>query len=451
MPKHLLYISVLFVLLGCTKKLDTKPDQSKTIPQTIGDFQALLDNSDIINAFIPAYGEAAADNYYITDARFNALPLNGMRQGYIWGDDIFPVNDFISDWSGNYIRINFCNLVLNGMSDISEGVGSSAYNNLKGSALFVRGMSFYLLSGIFCKPYDSATAVSDLGIPLRLSPDVKKIYQRANLKETYDRVLSDLKDAIPLLPRQPLNKMRPSKVSAYALLSRIYLGLGNYADAIKYADSSLAIYNELLDYNTVSDEGNLPFDKFNSDVILYGILSPFPLLSMTSSYIDTTLYKQFEENDLRKSLFFRIGSAGQILFKGTYSGDVFVQFGGITVAEVLLTRAECNAREGKVSAAMSDLNALLRKRWKSGTYIDLALGDAQLALKKILDERRKELIFRGLRWFDLRRLNKDARFAKKLTRKINGNVYELLPNSPRYVFPIPEEEIASSGIQQNVR
>jgi tetratricopeptide (TPR) repeat protein len=451
MPKYLLYISVLFTLLGCTEKLDTKPDQSKTVPQSIADFQALLDNNDIINAFIPVYGEAAADNYYITDARFNALPTNGMRQGYIWGDKIFTVNDLISDWSGNYIRINLCNLVLNGMNEISEGVGTSAYNNLKGSALFFRGMSFYLLSGIFCKPYDSTTATSDLGIPLRLSSDVKKIYQRASLKETYDRILSDLEDAIPLLPRQPLNKMRPSQVSAYALLARIYLGLGNYADAGKYADSSLAIYNELLDYNTVSDEGNLPFEKFNSDIILYATLSSYALLSMNSSYIDTVLYKQFEENDLRKSLFFRIGGAGQILFKGTYSGDVYAQFGGITVAEVLLTRAECNVREGDVSAAMSDLNTLLRKRWKSGTYIDQELGDAQVALKKILDERRKELIFRGLRWFDLRRLNKDARFAKKLTRKINGSIYELLPNSPRYVLPIPDEEIALSGIQQNVR
>ncbi len=71
---------------------------------------------------------------------------------------------------------------------------------------------------------------------------------------------------------------------------------------------------------------------------------------------------------------------------------------------------------------------------------------------KILEERRKELPFTGqLRWEDLRRLNKDQRFAKILVRTIAGNEYQLLPNSKRYVFPIPDIEIELSGIPQNER
>jgi len=70
---------------------------------------------------------------------------------------------------------------------------------------------------------------------------------------------------------------------------------------------------------------------------------------------------------------------------------------------------------------------------------------------KILVERRKELVLRNVRWFDLRRLNKDPRLAKTLLRKLNGQVYQLPPNDPRYTQYIPQSVIDLSGIEQNIR
>jgi len=64
-------------------------------------------------------------------------------------------------------------------------------------------------------------------------------------------------------------------------------------------------------------------------------------------------------------------------------------------------------------------------------------------------ERRKELIFRGLRWSDLRRLNMDTRFAVTLKRKVNNKEFLLLPKDARYTLQIPISVIKSSGIQQN--
>ena len=100
---------------------------------------------------------------------------------------------------------------------------------------------------------------------------------------------------------------------------------------------------------------------------------------------------------------------------------------------------------------MSDLNMLLEKRYVAGTFVPLSATDAEDALIKVLAERRKELVFRGLRWPDLRRLNKDPRFAKTITRSLDGEIFELPPNSPRYVLPIPQKVIELSGIKQNDR
>ena len=73
------------------------------------------------------------------------------------------------------------------------------------------------------------------------------------------------------------------------------------------------------------------------------------------------------------------------------------------------------------------------------------------ALKKILTERRKELLLRGIRWTDLRRLNYDSQFATTLTRVVNTQIITLMPNDNRYVYPIPNDEILYSGVTQNPR
>ncbi|MCF6407020.1 RagB/SusD family nutrient uptake outer membrane protein [Chitinophaga filiformis] len=451
MMKRVFFLALIIFLSACTEKLDIKPDQSLNVPETVADFQAMLDNVEVINGFIPSYGEAGSDNYYITDTRYNGLAANSDRNTYIWAKDIFPVNYVAADWVYGYVRVNYCNLVLEGLEHVSTGIGAAAYNNVKGSALFFRAFSFYTLAGEFCKPYDSTAAATDPGIPLRTKSDVQIIYQRASVKATYEQVLADLAMAAELLPDIATVKTRPSKAAVYGLLARIHISLKNYQEALEYANLSLAIYHKLLDYNTIDPGSSLPFDMFNDDVLFFAKLTPTSLLRMSSAIVDSMLYKQYQDNDLRKSIFFRDGPGGIKLFKGTYSGNSLFHFGGIGVDEMYINRAECYVRLGDVAHAMEDLNTLLRTRWKSGTYTDMTAVDADDALEKILTERRKELLFRGLRWVDLRRLNKDPRFAKTLTRMVKGSVYQLPPNDVRYVYPIPEDEVRLSGIEQNAR
>jgi len=101
---------------------------------------------------------------------------------------------------------------------------------------------------------------------------------------------------------------------------------------------------------------------------------------------------------------------------------------------------------------MRDLNTLLQNRWRAGVFTPVTATDADDALGKILAERRKELLFRGLRWTDLRRLNKEPRRALTLTRTVNGQVYTLLPNDVRYVYAIPSNVLSfNPDMPQNPR
>ncbi|MNT13620.1 SusD family protein [compost metagenome] len=94
---------------------------------------------------------------------------------------------------------------------------------------------------------------------------------------------------------------------------------------------------------------------------------------------------------------------------------------------------------------------MLKKRYKNTVpYIPITAVSKEDAIAKILIERRKELVWRGLRWSDIKRLNK---IGSEITLKriLNGTDHVLLPNDPRYALPIPDDEIVRSGIDQNLR
>lgn len=456
MRKDILF-KILFIAMfssGCKKILDVKPDKSLVVPTTLQDFQVILDNTTEMNTRrAVGSGVVSADNYYISDDNYNSLTGQTTRNLPIWEKDLF--NDYLdlSDWYKGYRTTYHANVVLEGLSKLDKTTDKD-YLQLKGAALFYRSLSFYEIATLYSKPYKVDSNISDLGIPLRLIADINKIYPRSTLKETYERIISDLILAAELLPIEPFNnfKTRPTKPAAFALLSRVYLSIQDYEKALLYSTKTLEIYNDLLDYNTDinATSSTAPIKRYNKETIFYAHTYDWGVVNFTRGFVDTVLLKQYDANDIRKTAFFRAVSGGTI-FKGTYVGDRFqLIFTGLTTGEVYLTRAECYARKGNIDKAMSDLNTLMIKRWKNnGTFVPFTANDSFEALNKILLERRKELIFRGLRWSDLRRLNMDPRFAITLKRVLNGKEYLLPPNDSRYTLPIPVSVIKASGIQQN--
>ena len=458
-----IYFICLLCFTACKKQdnwLDVKSNKADIVPTTINEFQALLDNDRIMNTSFPAIGLVGSDNGYVSEVQASTSGSVVERNAYLWKSDIYQESTTIVDWSNPYTMIEYANIVLEGLDKIIVTSSNLAtWNNAKGSAYFYRAIGYYSLAQLYCKPYTASSAATDLGLPLKTSSDVNEKPERSTVQQTYDLMLDDLKKAETLLPQTPVFKTRPSVIAARALLAKVYLSMERYSDAKVYSDLVLAEKSTLVDLNSLSATATYPFPAFqgnNPEILFYAVTVSYSMLNISSMFVVPELYNSYSSNDLRRTLFFRTNTGGTFGFRGRYTGTS-TTFCGLAINEILLIRAECLAREGKPNVAMTDLNRLLKSRWRkdsggNSTYLDQSAATADEALIKILDERRKEIPFTGnARWEDLRRLNKDPRFAKTLSRTVAGQTYTLPPNDQRYVLPIPPTELRLNNLVQNPR
>lgn len=440
-----LFISVI---PGCKKYLDKKPDKSLFVPTSLEDASRLLDFYDIMNNQYPFIGAISDDDFYILDDIYNQIQIQE-KNDYIWAKE--AIND--DEWTKLYQIVGTANVALETTNKIQPDANNiSEFNRIKGSGLFYRAYAFHQIVQYYAEPYDKLTSSQILGIPLRLTPDVSTTSVRSTLEETYNQIITDLIDASKILPVQNQPVSRPNRVAAFAALARVYLTMNEYLLAKQYADSCLSLYSSLMDYKGVDPNSFEPFQRFNQEVIFQAVNIGAAITLPFIGIVDSLLLKSYDSSDLRKQIFFFEIAPGMFGFKGNYDGtSEGSNFSGLAVDEIYLIRSECYARLGDMMKAIDDLNTLLSTRWATGTFTPYTATTAEHALQLILIERRKELIGRGLRWFDLRRLNKETSQSKTLTRIVNGQQYSLPPNDLRYTFLLPKQVIDLTGVPQNNR
>lgn len=457
MKKILIIFCGIIFFVSCKKSsfLDVRPDNALVVPTDITDLQALLDNDGVMNGangigVVPSLGEVACTDYYINQSDLYGFISPLESNAYTWQKQVFN-GEHILDWNLPYKAVLYANTVLDGINKIPVTDNNRiAWNTVKGSALFYRAFMYWQLAQIFAPPYDSSTAGTDFGIPLKTTADINESIQRASNAATYKQITSDLDETLALLPAIPLYATRPSKAAAHAMLAKVMLSMYRYTDALQQADSALQLQPALIDYNSVDTTVAFPFEPLNAETIFYA-LEVYRIITVPNYAItDTILYNSYSDDDLRKKIFFSEFSSGQRTFSGSYGK--YAVFAGIATDEMLLTRAECYARTGNNTAALQDLNSLLAKRYRRGTFVPYTTGNTADILQLILNERHKELVMRGIYFTDLRRLNKEGIYTTTLTRTVNGIAYTLPPNDLRYTYPIPDEVIQlNPGMPQNER
>lgn len=446
--KRKLYTLIILCLLllsqqSCKDYLDLKGNNTLVVPTSLDDFQAVLNNAPLINQQItPSLIETWADDYFILPSLFETYQAD-FKELYVWNID--QINH-PNDWSTAYRPIYYANFCLEGLPKIERTeANKEQYDNIKGTSLFFRAYFYLKLLWAYAPAYDEATASTDIGIVLKEDTDFNTPSVRSSVEEGYAKVLRETKEALDLLPELATYPTQPSKLAAHALLARAYLSMRKYEEALLHSDQALKIYDGLMDYNKAEDGVNanvsIPFKKYNKETIFYTEINAFQGFFYANSRggrIDTVLFNTYEEYDLRKQLYF-VKSGDYYETRATYTETNFRYFSGLAFDELYLIRAECKARLKDIDSAMQDLNYLLKHRYDhTQPFLEKIALDEKQALDIILLERRKSLIFRGLRWMDIKRLNKEG-YKISIIRNIAGKEYFLVPDDPRFVIPLPDD------------
>ena len=366
---------------------------------------------------------------------------------YRWMDSPQIESCNSSGWNLAYKNIYRANVVINGVEEYEGLHGRNASSsNLKGQGFFIRAVNYFEVAQVWMDAFSGSESRNKLGIPLKFSSDFSEGTTRAALGQTIDQIIADLNQAAEFLPSKSSNLYLPGKSAAWAYLARVYLYIQDYESALRFAEMCFDKGYQLLDYGGVDGKPTFPFNLTTNKEVIYArfINNASAASGLYTSGIDTELYDMYDGMDYRKSLYFMF-SSNRYIFRGDYGGGMGGTFAGPTLAEMYLIAAESSFRIKKYDQAERYLMELQTNRTSSKHSYD----ESNL-LNAILTERRKELVYRGIRFGDVKRLNAMGA-GITLKRSIGEEEYLLLPNDLKATLLIPQLVIEKSGIEQNPR
>lgn len=445
MKKQIIFLAAVVLLVtACNKKLDINPTQS--VPQEL----VFDNNANILAALNGAY-DVASDGYVLGGDLMLYSELLGAGDEITWvgtynepreiyNKSILTNNLFVANtWSLSYRVINICNNIIANISKVND----DDRDRVHGEALFLRGLMYFGLAELYAKPYSAGNLTTNLGLQLVTSPTVNgqvtsaNLVPRSSVQDTYAQILADLTTAKPLLNDEI--GVFASKYAAAAILSRVYLQMGDYAKARDEANEVIENSGASLTTTYVDAFNNA--DPSSEDIFVLPVTAQDGTNDMwlfwsTGDYgardgdveVNQEHLDLYDPADQRLALFWDVDD---IYYSGKYRYQ-YRFLSQVRLAEMILTRAECNEILSTVVGAspVDDFNAI-RNRAGLGTV-------GTVTLDEILFERHLELAHEGQRINDI----------KRLKQSIEGFDYD----ANELVLPIPLREINAVGadiLQQN--
>ena len=463
MKKISLIISAFTILIfaSCDDYVDIVP-RGSAIAENLEDVDALLDHGMMLSGD-PGNNNTVAlyvnDNIVMLQAAqdyYGLIPLFKHKVNiYNLESTFYLPHETDQGWINPYTSIGRCNYII----EITPGMAGDdlVKNQYVGEAKVHRAHAYWRLVNLFGQHYGSANAnESGSGVPILTQfGDIETSLARASVNAVYEFIESELIEAIDLLREGRPFIDRVNKAAAQAMLARVYLHMGKYAEALELTNDVLAFNSNLMDYNDLT--GMVPRGAENLENILYKEVLPptyYTFLGPTAELgYSESLVNAFDQPDfdLRISKLASINGDGIYVINDVSSGFPI----GVTVPEIMLIKAECLAQdEGKKDEAMDVLNILREKRFftdavEAGEHL-LTATDKQDALNKIFDERRREFNILGMRFFDIKRLKQQY---NDVNISLVRDDVTWGPNSINWAVPIGEGIIETGGgqIKQNPR
>jgi hypothetical protein len=408
---------------SCEKILDFKADSTSQIPAdsailTITDAQELLVSvydvaANAFNGRFQNIPEVMADN--IADP----LGLNGeYAQIWRWTSSFFN-GSFGGEYRDAYIAIYRANTLLEAVAGL-DGATPESVQRISAEAKFIRALSHFHVVRIWAMPYGYTSDNSHLGIPLKISAD-QTPQMRASVGDVYAQIVEDLLDAEAELPSD--NGIFANQMAAKALLAKVYLEMGDFANAKAKAAEVINSGNYSLDpdlENRFSDHpnGSLPAEfiftlvstneSSATDTVIderglgfvwnYRSDDPNANPALKASQ-DLYVAATSDTNDLRGKLWYEarnVGTADEFYVVSKFNSS-FIDVPLLHLTDMYLIYAECNARlNGDSDGSGKAMVNALRQRAGLSDLNTMSISD-------IMRERRLELAFEGDRLFQLKR------------------------------------------------
>lgn len=453
-----------------------------------GMYAALKGNSNLVDYYgqqFFVYGDVhAGDDYQYNN-------IGGSNRASFYYDMTYQTaSEFSSStsssnvaWKSPYIVIGRANRIIaaaegGALSDAAEA--KATIDQYAAEAKVLRALAHFDLVRIYGKPYTEDQGAS-LGVPLVtgvLESNAKPA--RSTVAEVYTQVVKDLTEAIS--SNALATETEPGYVSVWgakAILSRVYLNMGDYANALSVAEdiiknSGAALwtrdqYFKAWDASTPNESEflfrlNVAGSTDNNDLNGIGNLQQregYKEMVATKKFVDMLTS---DPKDVRNDMFLPATAAKEVATYGT--NKVFLNklrgqgdnLRNVTIvpiirlSEVYLTAAECAFRKNDKTKAVEYLNDLVKNR--TTTEASLATVD-NITLERILIERRKELIGEGQRYFDALRNNETiTRYTSEADKGWHKTLSKEAQSFDRDYFKaiaaIPQAEInANPNIKQN--
>lgn len=453
-----------------------------------GMYKALKGNSSLVDYYgmqFFVYGDVHAGDDY----QYNNIGGSN-RASFYYDMNYQTASEFTSStsssnvaWKSPYIVIGRANRIIaaaegGALSDAAEA--KATIDQYAAEAKVLRALAHFDLVRIYGKPYTEDQGAS-LGVPLVtgvLESNAKPA--RSTVAEVYTQVVKDLTEAIS--SNALATETEPGYVSVWgakAILSRVYLNMGDYANALSVAEdiiknSGAALwtrdqYFKAWDASTPNESEflfrlNVAGSTDNNDLNGIGNLQQrdgYKEMVATKKFVDMLTS---DPKDVRNDMFLPAKAEKEVAVYGT--NKVFLNKlrgqGGnlrnvtivpiIRLSEVYLTAAECAFRNNDKTKAVEYLNDLVKNR--TTTVASLATVD-NITLDRILIERRKELIGEGQRYFDALRNNETiTRYTSEADKGWHKTLSKEAQSFNRDYFKaiaaIPQAEInANPNIKQN--
>jgi hypothetical protein len=343
-------------------------------------------------------------------------------------------------------------------------------DNIEGQALFIRALNNFDLVRIYSKiPTQSTDANASLGMYYldKVDPFFKP--SRGTVADSYKKIVADLEKAKGLIGTANQNTAgKANRAAVCALLSRVYLYMGDYANVI--VNGNLAIAGNTVCprasfvslWNDVNSSGVLfklrieQADAVTPGVVYYQTVTG----GIRSEYVaQKNVADLFGATDIRKSAYFTTSAYNGQTYnhvkkyeKRLTGNPAIVDIKVIRLEEVYLNMAEAQYRLN--GGGLAHLDAVRSQRYLpfvAGTETGAAL------LNAILLERRLELAFEMDRFFTLKRLGLamsrnavEGDYANGLGTKVEATALTIPAGNYKWQLPIPQfQRDLNSNLEQN--